>query len=327
MNRPLASFALAALISAPGALFAAPPVAKSGADTADVDQARTHFQRGADLYRDGNFDAALAEFSRAYELVPNYRVLYNIAQVQVERHDYVAAQRAFSDYLRLGATDVSQERRDQVEAELGNLKTRISELTVTSNVTGAEIAIDGVPVGTLPLAQPLLVSAGTRRVRASKRGYTTTERTISVTGGDKPELALTLEPLSVASVERAPQQGTGRAETSSSWGTGAWVSIAATGVFSAGAVGFGLLSLKQNDKLDDDLATYPANRGRVDDDRSRLKLYAGLTDGCAVAAGVSAALAVYFIVSNSGRSERPAAPARSARLVPLSNGVAVAGNF
>jgi hypothetical protein len=172
-----------------------------------------------------------------------------------------------------------------------------------------------------------LVSAGTRRVRASKRGYTTVERTISVTGGDKPELSLPLEPLSVNSAELPRSQGSGRVETSRSWGTGAWVSLAATGVFASGAVAFGLLALQQDEKLDKALSSYPTDRARVDDDRSRLKLYAGLTDGCAAAAGVSAALAVYFIVSSSGRSERPAAAARSARVVPLSNGLAVAGNF
>ena len=48
----------------------------------------------------------LAEFMRAYELLPNYRVLYNIGQVQLERHDYVAALHAFDDYLEQGARDV-----------------------------------------------------------------------------------------------------------------------------------------------------------------------------------------------------------------------------
>src|SRR5687767_10373630 len=51
-----------------------------------IRRAQSHFRRGVDLYEERNYDGALAEFSRAHELVPNYRVLYNLAQTQVERH-------------------------------------------------------------------------------------------------------------------------------------------------------------------------------------------------------------------------------------------------
>src|SRR5512145_1254691 len=48
-----------------------------------VEEASQRFQRAVKLYRERSFDAALAEFNRAYELSPDYRVLYNLGQVQV----------------------------------------------------------------------------------------------------------------------------------------------------------------------------------------------------------------------------------------------------
>jgi hypothetical protein len=326
MNRPLASLAFAALISTAATALALPPAPKNEAQSAEVDRARTHFLRGAELYGEGNFDAALAEFTRAYELVPNYRVLYNIAQVQVERHDYVAARRAFSDYLRMGAADIPQERREELDLELASLMARISDLMVTSNVAGAEVSIDGVPAGTLPLTAPLQVSAGTRRISLAKRGYTPAERTISVAGGDKPELSLKLEPLNLSSVDPSARPSS-PVERSRPLGAGVWVSLLSTGVFASSAVVFGVLAQNENDKLEKELGRYPADRTRVEDVRSRLRLYAGLTDGSAAAAGVSAVLAVYFIVSNSSRAERPAASSSATRVVPLANGVALAGRF
>src|ERR1043166_1717810 len=54
-----------------------------------VTVARQQFAHGVELYRAGAYDAALAAFTRAYELAPTYRILYNLAQVQAQRQDYV----------------------------------------------------------------------------------------------------------------------------------------------------------------------------------------------------------------------------------------------
>ena len=295
----------------------------------EVEQAREHFRRGTAFYKEGNFDAALAEFNRAFEVVPNYRVLYNIAQVQVERHDYVAAQRAFEDYLIKGSADVPLDRREQVEREIENLETRISGLRVTSNVQGGELSVDGVSVATLPLKEPLRVSAGVRRLSLSKRGYVTAERVVSVAGGDQPLIALNLETVQAPGAQASTAAPSGLPPDRSSPGAGTWISLAATGAFASGAVVFGLLAQDQNERLDQELARYPADRARVDDTRSRVKVYAGLTDGFVAAAGVSAALAAYcFFFVDSARPEARETPRKATtRIVPQASGVAVMGEF
>src|SRR5690606_15305964 len=47
----------------------------SHAQEATQAAAAEHFERGIELYREGSLDAALVEFERAYESVPDYRVL------------------------------------------------------------------------------------------------------------------------------------------------------------------------------------------------------------------------------------------------------------
>lgn len=313
-------------------LAALPAQAESApAPSAQVDQARGHFERGAALFKEGSFDAALAEFKRAYEIVPNYKVLYNIGQSQIERHDYVAALRAFEDYLRQGAADVPSERREAVEREIANLKTRVASVAVKSNVRGAELFVDGVSVGTLPLATDPLVSAGTRRLSLKKTGYAPLERTVSVAGGDHPEVEMNLEPLpSAVGSESQPTGPVTPIEKPESRPvrTATWVSLAATGVFTGAAITFGLLAKKSNEDLDTELARYPADGGRIDDVRSRVKLEAALTDGFGVAAAASAILTVYFALSGphtteTGRAKR----APLARVVPTGQGVAVFGKF
>jgi PEGA domain/Tetratricopeptide repeat len=294
------------------------------ATSSAVDRARVHFQRGTDFYREGNYDAALAEFSKAQQLAPNFRLLYNIGQVQAERHDYVAAVRTLTDYLAQGGAEVPEERRSQVQNEIASLKTKISELTVTSNVAGAEVSIDGVPMGMLPLSAPLLVSAGSRRISLAKRGYGTVERTIIVTGEDKPKLDVQLQPASAS----APTKSAARADQprrESSSNVGAWVSVAAAGGFAAGATVFGLMARSKNSDLDEQLDTYPLDTDRVAGLRSDVKRDALLCDGLAAASVVSAVFAVYFIVSGSSDTEQRAS--KGTRLVGQPHGLALRSQF
>ena len=83
-------------------------------------EGRSHFRRGVDFFKEGDFRAALIEFKRAYELAPNYKVLYNIAHCRRQTNDYVAAWKALERYLQEGAGQVSDDRRQAVSAEIAS---------------------------------------------------------------------------------------------------------------------------------------------------------------------------------------------------------------
>src|SRR3954471_13606265 len=139
-----------ALAIVPSRAIAADPAASV------VETAKQHFLRGVSFYKDGDLDAALAEFSKAYETRPDYRVLYNIGQVQAERRDYAAAARALRQYLKEGDRELDSERRAVVEQTLADMAKRVASLTVTANVANAEVLIDGISVAVLPLEEPLI---------------------------------------------------------------------------------------------------------------------------------------------------------------------------
>ena len=75
------------------------------------DAARSHFEHGVELYREGDFRAALIEFQRAYEASPNYKVLYNLGQTNLELQDYAGALKALRGYLEGGGGAVPAARR------------------------------------------------------------------------------------------------------------------------------------------------------------------------------------------------------------------------
>src|SRR5688572_7180331 len=113
---------------------AAAPPETPVSDPKVVEEARQRFQKGVQLFKEWSFEAALAEFRKAYQLAPSYRVLYNIAQVHYELKNYVDALKAFRQYLNEGAGDVAPDRRAQVEAEIRKLEGRVGYIEVIANV-------------------------------------------------------------------------------------------------------------------------------------------------------------------------------------------------
>jgi PEGA domain-containing protein len=177
---------LTLLASTPSRAGDAPPDVQAHA-------AATHFDRGVKLYEERDWRAALVEFQRAYAISPQYRVLYNVGQCLYQVEDYVGSLEAFEKYIAEGGAEIPQERREQVQSSIHELRGRVAHLRVVANVAGAEVTVDDAVAGTTPLAAPLLVSAGRRKIVARKPGRTEVVRFVDVAGEDSVDVALTLE--------------------------------------------------------------------------------------------------------------------------------------
>lgn len=336
MTRHASLLVLAAALSFAGSAGAqVKPTAPTG-DT-DVGQARQRFARGVELYKEGSYDAALAEFNKAYEIAPNYRVLYNIAQVQRERHDYVAALKLFQQYVDQGGAEITAERKEQVAKEIAALKARVAELQVKADVDGGELWVDGSLVGTLPLGEPLLVSAGVRQVELRKPGYITSSKSLTIAGGEDVKVDFVLRP--DRSNEFGPTPAPARHDVepqplaplpTTRSKVPMWVSLGAAGLFTGGAVTFGVLTRKSDQKLDDELKLADNTAG-IEDARDELKRNALLTDVFAGAAVVSTGLFIYFAVSGSGGSssavQASAPPPATIKIGAMGKGLRVFGEF
>jgi hypothetical protein len=176
------------------ALFASTPSRASDAPPdVQAHAAATHFDRGVKLYEERDWRAALVEFQRAYAILPQYRVLYNVGQCLYQVEDYVGSLEAFEKYIAEGGAEIPQERREQAQSSIHELRGRVAHLRVVANVAGAEVTVDDAVAGTTPLAAPLLVSAGRRKIVARKPGRTEVVRFVDVAGEDSVDVALSLE--------------------------------------------------------------------------------------------------------------------------------------
>jgi tetratricopeptide (TPR) repeat protein len=312
---------MAPLFASPNALAA--PDAPTH-DPASVDEARLRFQKGVQLFKEWSFEAALAEFRKAYQLAPSYRVLYNIAQVHYELHNYVDALKAFRQYLTEGGADVSVDRRTQVEAEIRKLEGRVGYLEVVANVDSGQVAIDDVPVGLLPMKSPILVNPGVRRVSVMKPGFGTTARNVTIAGGDHAQVQLELNEAVASRVQRDEAgKKSGRTEARSDRPrTAMWISLAATGALGVGAGVFALLAQDAKRDFEHQLGVFPSSKADVDQARSSLVRNAAITDGLLAATVVAGGFTVFFALSGGGSKDPAAASVTTPRSAPPRVGIA-----
>jgi hypothetical protein len=278
-----------------------------------VQAAGEHFARGVRLYEEQDWRAALIEFERAVTLAPRFEVLYNVAQCHYQLQDYAGALRAFERYLTDGGGQIEADERARVETTIEDLRGRVAQVRVETNVSGAEITVDDVVVGTTPLSEALLVSEGRRRVAASKPGFVPFSRFVDLAGRDTTAVNLVLAPIAMPTAApaaaAAPPPATPSPPTPPRGTRSVAPGLVALGI---GAVGvgvgaaFGLVAVDNRNDLDrmcSDRACPPAAQGQI----SALQRDAVIsTVGFAVgAAGVAAGAAWLLFAPGRGRTDSP----------------------
>ncbi|RYE90680.1 MAG: PEGA domain-containing protein [Myxococcales bacterium] len=269
----------------PGALAQPKPT------PAKVEEARSRYERGRQLYDDGAFDAALIEFQRAYELAPSYKILFNLAQVHRQRNDYASALRTFERYLKEGGAEVDAKRRAEVDKELAQLRSRVATLVFTTNVSGVEISIDDELVGKTPLPQGVMVNSGKRKVTASRDGRVPVSRVVNVAGAEtlKVDLEL-LEPGAGAPAgsDSAAPPPPPTAVAPPPPASIPWVGWAVTGLLGVGWAVTGGMALSASSSLSTARDRPDPSRRDLDDQSSKAKNLALVSDillGATVVAG------------------------------------------
>ena len=221
--------------------------ASEGSKEGKVAEARQRFDRGVELYEDGDFSLALIEFTRAYELVPNFRVLYNIAQVSIQLDRYADARRALEAYVRRGESRLSEERRAMVMKDLAMLAGRTAQLDITTSVAGAEVLVDDVVVGRSPLSKPLLVDAGIHKVLVRHPSHEPGTSRVTLAGGDEQAIEIELLKRQSNSKTIVVRDSIIKDNSQRNLMIAGWV---ATGALAAGAVVTGIMGAGEQRELE-----------------------------------------------------------------------------
>jgi Tetratricopeptide repeat/PEGA domain len=321
---------LSALTLAPSLVLAQPAAQAAEHPATDADgkqEAARRFEHAISLYEDGDYALALAEFERVYELVPDYRVLYNIGQMNMQLGRYARALRTLREYVNRGGDELPPDRRVAVQGDLRLLEARTASLELDIRPAGAEVWIDGVIVGRSPLAEPLVVDVGERVVQVRVRGYVARTQTLTLAGGDRREVSVVLQeegaPAAVTPVTGAKPSGapsTKPATRTSGW---VWAGWGVTGVFAASSAVGAALGASALSDLKELRGSSTATRAQLDAAGDRVRDRFLVADVLGVAAVATGVTTLYFHVSGPRSTKKASAPATRLALNVLPTGVSL----
>jgi hypothetical protein len=174
-------------------------------------EARERFDRGLRLFNQDNNEGALAEFARAYELVPHPQVLLNIGLVQAAMHHPLEAVAAFDAVLANPAARGTPEAR-AAAAHRSEQSALIGEVVVSVDQPGARIELDNLAAGTSPLSATLRVSSGEHIVGVIAPGQYPERQRVVVAGQARVEVHFVLRPLESSFAHLAVRSNTAAAD-------------------------------------------------------------------------------------------------------------------
>lgn len=324
---------LALGFSVMGAMATAQPSQPSQPSQASSpSQAAVHFERGVTLFNVRNYEGALAEFQRSYQLSGRADLLFNIGRAYQSLGRYPEAVAAVEDYLQRSPT-LPSERRAEVEAMLQELRGFIARIRVRVTPPTAELRVDGAIVTSQAALHGVPVSPSRHTIVASAPGYEQHLESVVVASGDQREVVITLTrparvqppsrttvtaPTGTVSTAAPGQRDTARPgqSQSSSHGLprGVFIStVAATGAFLIAGAIFGVMTSSTHDEFiqltrDDPRAVTLAADGES------YRTITNVSFGLAAAAGVASV--ILFTQTRWGS----AAPRTTVSLVPTPSG-------
>jgi hypothetical protein len=163
-------------------------------DAPNPREAARHFDRGYLLAQQGSLEAAIVEFKQAYALSPHPSVLYNLGQAYAASGRAVEAVQTLRKYLDAADPKTDAERRAQAAALMEYQGQRIGTLELEIEPKGAELSLDGDPIGSAPLAGPMQVTAGTHALTVSRLGYVPRTVRVEVVARQAVQQAVRLQP-------------------------------------------------------------------------------------------------------------------------------------
>jgi PEGA domain-containing protein len=193
MNRLISWLSLSsALYLASSPAYAGEPASAPPRTEAELTkaQAAQRFDRGLQLFNEGDTAGALAEFKQTYALMPNPIVLYNIGLVYAAMSRPVDAVDALTPVV--DSASLSPEQRQRAQKTLADQQQRIARVSVSTVPDGARIDVDGVEVARSPLSAPLRVAEGRHVIGAVAEGYAPAHKEIIVAGNAEASVSFEL---------------------------------------------------------------------------------------------------------------------------------------
>ncbi|HEV8548949.1 MAG TPA: PEGA domain-containing protein [Polyangiaceae bacterium] len=264
-------------------------------------EAKESYEAGKVLYGDGDFAGAVLKFQRAYDLSKDPRLLWNVLASEKNVRHYARVEKLLHVYLSTGGATLTESDRNDAQSLLEAVRPFIAEIALTVNEPGATVSVDDAEVGTTPLAEPLRVDMGPRKVRVAKPGFREFVETQTFGGGAVTTLEVTL----VAEVHEghlrisAPADATLRIDTKIV-GKGEWEGKVASGPHAVEVTAPGKETWRADSLVRDDQLTTLLVSLRDVPPSGGVPMWVWITGGTVLAAGLGTGAYFLFKPADKG---------------------------
>lgn len=146
-----------------------------------ADDAKAQLAAGDKATKAKDWAAAIAAYGAAKTQNPSLEAMEGVANALYEKGESGAAYEAYEDLIRSHVGKLSKDKRATAEKRLKELGQKSGPLTITSTEASADVTLDGVSLGKLPLAKAIRVSVGEHKVRVTKPGFVPFDVSVPVT--------------------------------------------------------------------------------------------------------------------------------------------------
>ncbi|MDC3988477.1 hypothetical protein [Polyangium jinanense] len=225
----------------------ADPALPSPPDVA-TDRARKLSEEGIALYGAEQFAEAHAAFVAAWSLKKHHQIAGMLGDCEMRLGKYRDAAEHLTYYVREYPKDRPAEKLTRARVMLEEAKSHVGTLTIRVDEPGADVFVDGKPVGPSPLVDPVFVDPGTRLIEV-QRSRGKRMQTVEVSAGSTHTVRLLL----------APARGAVPPPGPTSKGL-PWAAIT-TGAGAAVSLGVGIGLLAKAGSVDAEAAAYRREHG------------------------------------------------------------------
>ncbi|HMF44850.1 MAG TPA: PEGA domain-containing protein [Polyangia bacterium] len=187
------ALSIVVVCAAPATRAVAAPAQPSQA-AGDKARAQVLLSEGTAAYGRGDYAAALDKFTAAYRIFPSPKLWFNIGQANRDLGRPVDAVAAFDRFLR-EAGDAPPETLSEARRSAAELKTKLGQIQVACPTDGADVTVDGKPVGSTPLGEMVWTTPGRHQVAVQHAGFSPTIEDVAVAAGKTVAIQVDLRPI------------------------------------------------------------------------------------------------------------------------------------
>ncbi|MCA9620329.1 MAG: PEGA domain-containing protein [Myxococcales bacterium] len=299
-------------------------------EKAKREEAKKAYGDASKAFDEGKFDEALPLFVKADELYPGAAPKHKIAICHDKLGHTDEAIAAYQTFIDSNPGDKYADRLTEAEGRIKELKASLPSKVVLTlapeGLAAPQITVDGnpaTPVG--DAGNELELTAGEHTIVVSAEGYQPVTEVVTLEGGQKLDLALTLAPVAVApEPEPPPVETPPLAPEETSGGSSNIPAYVTLGIAGAGAILgtiFGIQALGKKGDFDDNPTVENA------DDAERAALIADMSFGVALTFGITGAVLLFSGGDDTPEEETTARPVIVPYGGPKGGGVAATWKF